>query len=93
MKESSKVDELKATLGGILKVDKDQVRLTKPDETELVNGKTLEECGVKQSTAKVVDPMEVKMALKVNDVFEKPEVTPYSVPPPLPEAMARGLSQ
>ncbi len=88
--ESDTITEVKKVLAGILKTKVDHLRLKKAEKV-LEDDKKLLECDLGHDSAKVVSPAELTLALKENDEWEKVELTPYSVPPPLPEAMARGL--
>lgn len=49
--------------------------------------KTLQDCGITVVTAKAQCPAQLGLAVRENGDFESLELTPYSLPPDLPDVM------
>jgi transcription elongation factor B subunit 2 len=87
-KENTKVLEVKKMIQGILKVSPANQKLTK-DEAPLDDHKVLSDYGLSFHAARAQSPALIGLALRdeVTGEFEQLEVTPFSVPPELPDVM------
>lgn len=87
-KETTPVHELKRMIEGILKVPPRDQRLYNKDNQLMEDERTLQECGITVSTAKAQCPAQLGLAVRENNGdFEQLELTPYSLPPDLPDVM------
>ncbi|XP_045334261.1 elongin-B-like [Leopardus geoffroyi] len=84
-KESSTMFELKHTVEGILKQPPSEQQLYKDDQ--LLDGKTLGECGFTSQTAGPQAPATVGLAFRADEAFKALRMEPFSSPPELPEVM------
>lgn len=86
-KETTTVSELKRIVEGIIKVNPDDQKLYRDDQT-LDDNKTLGDSGFTSTTARAQAPGTVGLACKQDDgEFEALEITPLSSPPELPDVM------
>ncbi|CAL1294437.1 unnamed protein product [Larinioides sclopetarius] len=87
-KEDNTVYDLKQMIKAITKVLPENQQLYKDGEV-MENNKTLGDYGLNFSTAKPQDPAQIGLAYRENETmeFESLEITPFSVPPELPEVM------
>ncbi|XP_050071570.1 elongin-B [Anopheles maculipalpis] len=86
-KETTPVYELKKMIEGILKVPPRDQRLYNKDNMLMDDDKTLQDCGITVVTAKAQCPAQLGLAIRENGDFESLELTPYSLPPDLPDVM------
>ncbi|XP_035794961.1 elongin-B-like [Anopheles albimanus] len=85
-KETTPVYELKRMIEGIIKVHPRDQQLFNKD-TVMDDDKTLQDCGITVATAKAQCPAQLGLAIRKDGLFEPLELTPYSLPPDLPEVM------
>ncbi|GBN65698.1 Elongin-B, partial [Araneus ventricosus] len=90
-KENTTVHELKKMIAAITKVLPENQQLYKDDEV-MENNKILGDYRLNCSTAKPQDPAQVGLAYRESETsgFESLEITPFSIPPELPDVM-KGL--
>ncbi|XP_014472001.1 PREDICTED: transcription elongation factor B polypeptide 2 [Dinoponera quadriceps] len=87
-KDDTTVLELKKMIEGILKVPPVNQQLFNKDNTLMSDGKFLSDYGLTSLTAKAQCPALVGLALRQdNGQFESLEMTPFSLPPDLPDVM------
>ena len=87
--EVTSVIELKKMIEGITKIAPAQQVLYDKEDIVLDDAKTLADYGLTRLNGKIHSPAEVLLAFKVDDAtgFEKPEATPYTKCPELPDVM------
>ncbi|XP_020298756.1 elongin-B isoform X2 [Pseudomyrmex gracilis] len=87
-KDDTTVLELKKMIEGILKVSPSNQQLFNKDNLQMCDNKTLQDYGLTSLTAKAQNPALVGLALRQPDgQFEPLEMTPFSLPPDLPDVM------
>ncbi|XP_034949740.1 elongin-B [Chelonus insularis] len=87
-KDNTTVLELKKIIEGILKIPPTNQQLFNKDHIEMLDGKSLSDYGLTSATAKAQCPALVGLSLRQeNGHFEPLDITPYSVPPDLPDVM------
>ena len=88
VKENTKVLDVKKMIQGILKVAPGNQKLTK-DELPLDDHKVLSDYGLTFHAARAQSPGVIGLAVRddVTGEFEALEVTPFSIPPELPDVM------
>ncbi|XP_055538578.1 elongin-B [Wyeomyia smithii] len=87
-KETTPIFELKRMIEGILKVPPRDQRLYNKDNQLMEDDRTLQDCGITVATAKAQCPAQLGLAVRDNGGdFEVLEMTPYSLPPDLPDVM------
>ncbi|XP_032681808.1 elongin-B [Odontomachus brunneus] len=87
-KDDTTVLELKKMIEGILKVPPLNQQLFNKDNTIMSDSKFLSDYGLTSLTAKAQCPALVGLALRQdNGQFETLEMTPFSLPPDLPDVM------
>lgn len=87
-KETTLVGELKRMIEGILKVPLADQRLYNKDNQLMEDDRTLQDCGITVQTAKAQCPAQLGLAIRENNGdFESLDLTPYSLPPDLPDVM------
>ncbi|TGZ54599.1 Transcription elongation factor B polypeptide 2 [Temnothorax longispinosus] len=87
-KDDTTVLELKKMIEGIMKVPPANQQLFNKDNLLMSDNKTLQDYGLTSSTAKAQCPALVGLALRQPDgQFETLEMTPFSLPPDLPDVM------
>ncbi|KAL6435348.1 hypothetical protein ACFW04_005387 [Cataglyphis niger] len=87
-KDDTTVLELKKMIEGILKVPPANQQLFNKDYLPMSDNKTLQDYGLTSLTAKAQCPALVGLALRQSDgQFEPLEMTPFSLPPDLPDVM------
>lgn len=75
-------------VAGILKVPPASQQLFNKENVQMSDNKTLQDYGLTSSTAKAQCPALVGLALRQPDgQFEPLEMTPFSLPPDLPDVM------
>uniref|UniRef100_U5ETG7 Elongin-B n=1 Tax=Corethrella appendiculata TaxID=1370023 RepID=U5ETG7_9DIPT len=85
-KDNTAVFELKKMIEGILKVPPRDQRLYK-DNVLMDDEKALQDYGITMATAKAQCPAQLGLSVRVDGDFEQLELTPYSLPPDLPDVM------
>ncbi|CAL1294436.1 unnamed protein product [Larinioides sclopetarius] len=87
-KEYNTVYDLKQMIKALTKVLPENQQLYKDGEV-MEDNKTLEDYNLNCCTAKSQDPAEIGLAYRENESsgFENLDITPYSIPPELPEIM------
>lgn len=87
-KDNTKVYELKKVIEGILKVPPANQQLFNKDNVVMSDFKYLSDYGLTSVTAKAQCPALVGLAIRQeNGQFEQLEMTPFSMPPDLPDVM------
>ncbi|XP_011145837.1 elongin-B [Harpegnathos saltator] len=87
-KDDTTVLELKKMIEGILKVPPVNQQLFNKDNVVMSDSKFLSDYGLTSLTAKAQCPALVGLALRQdNGQFEPLEMTPFSLPPDLPDVM------
>lgn len=87
-KDDTTVLELKKMIEGILKVPPVNQQLFTKDNATMCDTKFLSDYGLTSLTAKAQCPALVGLALRQeNGQFEPLEMTPFSLPPDLPDVM------
>ncbi|KAK0087562.1 hypothetical protein PV325_000749 [Microctonus aethiopoides] len=87
-KDNTTVLELKKMIEGILKIPPVNQQLFNKDHMTMSDGKSLSDYGLTSATAKAQCPALVGLAIRQeNGQFEQLEITPYSLPPDLPDVM------
>ncbi|XP_033225378.1 elongin-B [Belonocnema kinseyi] len=87
-KDNTTVLELKKIIEGILKIPPLNQQLFNKDNVMMSDGKFLSDYGLTSATAKAQSPALVGLAIRQeNGVFENLEMTPFSLPPDLPDVM------
>ncbi|XP_076174766.1 transcription elongation factor elongin B [Ptiloglossa arizonensis] len=97
-KDNTTVIELKKIIEGILKIPPINQELFNKDNVAMLDIKFLSDYGLTSATAKPQCPALVGLALRQdNGQFEPLEMTPFSLPPDLPDVMksqeTNGLDQ
>jgi transcription elongation factor B subunit 2 len=86
--ESTKVSELKRIIQGLTKVEPDNQRLFAEDNRVMEDDCPLSDYGLTSTTAKAQSPASLSLAFRMeNGEFETVDITPYSMPPELPDVM------
>ncbi|KAF7994464.1 hypothetical protein HCN44_003936 [Aphidius gifuensis] len=87
-KDNTSVLELKKIIEGILKIAPDDQQLFNKESTVMADGKSLADYGLNAQTAKAQSPALVGLAVRMeNGQFETLDITPFSLPPDLPDVM------
>ncbi|CAB0031836.1 unnamed protein product [Trichogramma brassicae] len=87
-KENTTVLELKKIIEGILKISPANQQLFNKETTLMAESKLLSDYGLSSITAKAQCPAVIGLAVRQdNGQFEPLEMTPFSLPPDLPEVM------
>ncbi|XP_001604175.2 elongin-B [Nasonia vitripennis] len=87
-KENTTVLELKKIIEGILKIPPGNQQLFNKDNLLMSDNKCLSDYGLSSATAKAQCPAVIGLAIRQdNGQFEQLEMTPFSLPPDLPEVM------
>ncbi|RLU22753.1 hypothetical protein DMN91_005031 [Ooceraea biroi] len=88
-KDDTTVLELKKMIEGILKIAPANQQLFNKENVQMSDNKTLQDYGLTSSTAKAQCPALVGLALRqhADSQFEPLEMTPFSLPPDLPDVM------
>ncbi|KAL6260118.1 elongin-B [Pogonomyrmex barbatus] len=87
-KDDTTVLELKKMIEGIMKVPPANQQLFNKENMLMSDSKTLQDYGLTSATAKAQCPALVGLALRQPDgQFEPLEMTPFSLPPDLPDVM------
>ncbi|XP_066599558.1 elongin-B [Prorops nasuta] len=87
-KDNTTVLELKKMIEGILKIPPSNQQLFNKDNTLMNDNKFLSDYGLTSVTAKAQCPGLVGLAIRQeNGQFEALEMTPFSLPPDLPDVM------
>ncbi|XP_033200430.1 transcription elongation factor elongin B [Bombus vancouverensis nearcticus] len=87
-KDNTTVLELKKIIEGILKIPPVNQQLFNKDNVPMSDSKFLSDYGLTSSTAKPQCPALVGLAVRQeNGQFEALEMTPFSLPPDLPDVM------
>ncbi|XP_043250922.1 elongin-B [Colletes gigas] len=97
-KDNTTVLELKKRIEGILEIPPVNQQLFNKDNVLMSNSKLLSDYGITFATAKPQCPALVGLAVRQDDgQFEPLEMTPFSLPPDLPDVMksqeTNGLDQ
>lgn len=80
--------ELKKMIEGIIKVPPEDIQLFNKDNVEMDDHRALQDYGLTASSAKAQCPAQIGLAVRGQDGnFEVLEMTPYSLPPDLPDVM------
>ncbi|XP_076287562.1 transcription elongation factor elongin B [Lasioglossum baleicum] len=86
--EHTSVLELKSMIEGIIKIPPANQQLYNKDNIVMSNGSSLSAYGITSATAKPQCPALVGLAIREeNGRFELLSMTPYSLPPDLPDVM------
>lgn len=86
--ESTTVLEVKKILEGILKIPPVNQQLFNKDNVLMSDNKLLSEYGITSTTAKPQNPALIGLAVRQESgLFERLEMTPFSIPPDLPDVM------
>ncbi|KAL7298426.1 hypothetical protein TKK_0008217 [Trichogramma kaykai] len=87
-KENTTVLELKKIIEGILKIPPVNQQLFNKETILMAESKLLSDYGLSSTTAKAQCPAVIGLAVRQeNGQFEPLEMTPFSLPPDLPEVM------
>ncbi|XP_034187835.1 transcription elongation factor elongin B [Osmia lignaria lignaria] len=87
-KDNTTVLELKKIIEGILKISPVNQQLFNKDNVVMSDSKFLSDYGLTSATAKAQCPALVGLAVRQeNGQFEPLEMTPFSLPPDLPDVM------
>ncbi|XP_029045993.1 elongin-B [Osmia bicornis bicornis] len=87
-KDNTTVLELKKIIEGILKISPVNQQLFNKDNVAMTDSKFLSDYGLTSATAKAQCPALVGLAVRQeNGQFEPLEMTPFSLPPDLPDVM------
>ena len=87
-KDNTTVLELKKIIEGILKISPVNQQLFNKDNVVMTDSKFLSDYGLTSATAKAQCPALVGLAVRQeNGQFELLEMTPFSLPPDLPDVM------
>ncbi|KAF7411297.1 hypothetical protein HZH66_000193 [Vespula vulgaris] len=87
-KDNTTVHELKKIIEGILKVPPANQQLFNKDNVVMSDSKYLSDYGLTSVTAKAQCPALIGLAIRQeNGQFEPLEMTPFSLPPDLPDVM------
>lgn len=87
-KETTPVSELKRMIEGILKVPPQNQRLFNKENQVMDDERTLQDCGITMATAKAQCPAQLGLVVRdQHGEFEPLDLTPYSLPPDLPDVM------
>ncbi|XP_003708459.1 transcription elongation factor elongin B [Megachile rotundata] len=87
-KDNTTVLELKKIIEGILKIPPVNQQLFNKDNVVMSDSKFLSDYGLTSATAKAQCPALVGLAVRQeNGQFETLEMTPFSLPPDLPDVM------
>ncbi|XP_076673275.1 transcription elongation factor elongin B isoform X2 [Andrena cerasifolii] len=92
-KDNTVVLELKKVIEGILKIPPANQQLFNKDNVLMSDTKFLSDYGLTSVTARPQSPALIGLAVRQRDgQFEPLEMTPFSVPPDLPEIMKSQLT-
>ncbi|XP_031846146.1 transcription elongation factor elongin B [Nomia melanderi] len=87
-RDDTTVAELKNMIEGILKIPPSNQQLYNKDNIVMSNGSLLSAYGITSATAKPQCPALIGLAIREdNGRFEPLSMTPYSLPPDLPDVM------
>ncbi|XP_015589942.1 elongin-B [Cephus cinctus] len=87
-KDNTSVIELKKIIEGILKIPPVNQQLYNKDNVLMSDMKFLSDYGLTSATAKAQSPALIGLAVRQeNGQFEPLEMTPFSLPPDLPDVM------
>ncbi|XP_012252231.1 elongin-B [Athalia rosae] len=93
-KDNTTVLELKKIIEGILKIPPANQQLYSKDIVLMSDNKCLSDYGMTSSVAKAQCPALVALAIRgEGEQFEPLEMTPYSLPPDLPDVMKEVTDQ
>ncbi|CAF3245500.1 unnamed protein product [Rotaria socialis] len=78
--ETATVSELKQTLGYILHLDPNIIRLISKGQILDADTKRLNECGITTKEARPQNPFQLEFTLKLDDgTYENVEIIPYAI--------------
>ncbi|XP_012286335.1 elongin-B [Orussus abietinus] len=87
-KENASVLELKKMIQGILKIPPANQQLHNKDNYIMSDSRFLSDYGISSASAKAQCPALIGLAIRqANGEFETLEMTPFSIPPDLPDVM------
>ncbi|XP_043267818.1 elongin-B [Venturia canescens] len=87
-KDDTTVLELKKIIEGILKIPPQNQELYNKDDTLMLDSRYLTDYGLNSMTAKAQSPALIGLAIRQENGYLEPlELTPFSLPPDLPDVM------